>query len=1120
MICPSCGHENRAEAKFCEECAAPLMRACDHCGAILRPTAKFCDSCAAPVAGTPAPTPDPRAYTPRHLAEKILGSRATLEGERKHVTVLFADVKGSMDLAEELGPEEWRRLLDEFFAILTEGVHRFEGTVNQYTGDGIMALFGAPIAHEDHAQRACWAALHLRDALRRYADRVRVKRGLSFSTRIGLNSGEVVVGKIGDDLRMDYAAQGHTVGLAQRMEALAEPGTVCLTEHTARLVGGYFQLRDLGPLVVKGVREPLRLHVLEGAGVHRTRLDVSRARGFSRFVARQEEMAVLEAALARSLDGHGQVVGVVAEPGVGKSRLCFEFAERCRARGLRVQEAHAVAHGKTVPFLTVLEYLRADYGITDRDSPLAVREKVTGRLLVLDPELADALPLFFDFLGVPDPDRPALRLDSEARQRQLFAALRRVMHAQSRREPMVAVIEDLHWNDAASEAFLAHWVEVLDGTRTLLVANFRPEYHADWMERSYYQRLSLLPLGPEASAELLRDLLGDDESLVGLPERIHRRTGGNPFFIEEMVQQLVEAGHLEGAKGAYRLVHSVTDDAMPASVQAVLAARIDRLGEREKAVLQTAAVIGKEFAEPVLRRVADLPQAELTAALAALARAELVYETALYPEAEYAFKHPLTQEVAYRSQLTERRATVHARVARTLLEVYAAKLDEKAAVLAYHFDAAGEILEAARWHARAAEWTGTSDRREALRHWERVRALGDRLPESREAGSLGLRARAGMLNCGWRIDPSSARADDLVSEGRAIAERIDDPVGLARLLMVSSTLAFVTNTGSITRSFEIVDEVQALATRTGDPLVRLGAHMGRAYFAYLDGRLSETVREHEAAEKLLPEDPWAGAELFGFVPRVWLPHITAMALVEMGRLDEARRLYERATDLARSLGALENLGWVFEDRAVLEAEAGELQQGLDIGTRGLEIAEKVGTSFGRVMARHRLAEVHIASGHYREAAEMLEVAIAMVRESRVGGGYEAQFVTALSEAFLGLGEVDRARLAAEEALAVVDRQGTRLFGIGAHLALARAALRDEALRARGVVEQTLERATSLIAAMEAWRWQPRVHLVRAELAQARGDEAGRRRELARAQHLFTAMGAPLRAEQIAQELAR
>jgi class 3 adenylate cyclase len=238
MICPSCGHENRAEAKFCEECAAPLMRACDHCGAILRPTAKFCDSCAAPVAGTPAPTPDPRAYTPRHLAEKILGSRATLEGERKHVTVLFADVKGSMDLAEELGPEEWRRLLDEFFAILTEGVHRFEGTVNQYTGDGIMALFGAPIAHEDHAQRACWAALHLRDALRRYADRVRVKRGLSFSTRIGLNSGEVVVGKIGDDLRMDYAAQGHTVGLAQRMEALAEPGTVCLTEHTARLVGG------------------------------------------------------------------------------------------------------------------------------------------------------------------------------------------------------------------------------------------------------------------------------------------------------------------------------------------------------------------------------------------------------------------------------------------------------------------------------------------------------------------------------------------------------------------------------------------------------------------------------------------------------------------------------------------------------------------------------------------------------------------------------------------------------------------------------------------------------------------------------------------------------------------
>src|SRR5437667_5788199 len=328
MRCPSCGHENREGAKFCEECAAPAVT---------------------------APERDPRAYTPKHLAEKILSARSALEGERKQVTVLFADVKGSMDLAEQVDPEVFHQVMERFAALLAEGVHRFEGTVTQFTGDGVMALFGAPIAHEDHAQRACYAALHLRDALRSYADEVRLSRGLNFSVRMGLNSGEVVVGRIGDDLRMDYTAQGHTVGLAARMEQLAEAGRIYVSEHTARLVTGYFRLRDLGPLTVKGVQDPLRVYELEGTGSLRTKLDVSRSRGFTRFVGRADEMATLDAALARALEGYGQVVGIVAEPGVGKSRLCYEFAERCRARGLSVYEAHCVAYGKMIPFLPILE---------------------------------------------------------------------------------------------------------------------------------------------------------------------------------------------------------------------------------------------------------------------------------------------------------------------------------------------------------------------------------------------------------------------------------------------------------------------------------------------------------------------------------------------------------------------------------------------------------------------------------------------------------------------------------------------------------------------------------------------------------------------------------------------
>src|SRR5262245_46492395 len=392
----------------------------------------------------------PALLHPSPSRGKILTSRGALEGERKQVTVLFADVKGSMELAEQLDPEEWHGIMDRFFHLLAEGVHRFEGTVNQYTGDGIMALFGAPIAHEDHAQRACWAALHLRDELRRHAEGVKRTHGLSFSVRIGLNSGEVVVGTIGDDLRMDYTAHGHTVGLAARMEQLAAPDNAYLSEHTARQVSRYFDLRDLGEFHVKGVRDPMRVYELEAAGRLRTRFEAARVRGLSRFVGREREMAVLEAALAQGTSGPGQVVGVVAPPGVGKSRLCFEFAERSRARGLPVDETRGVAHGKQIPLLPMLELFRAFFGITGRDAERVAREKIAGRLLLLDEALCAELPLVFDLLGVSDPEHPAPPMDPEALQRRLFALARRIVQADAQREPGVLLVEDLHWIDGAS----------------------------------------------------------------------------------------------------------------------------------------------------------------------------------------------------------------------------------------------------------------------------------------------------------------------------------------------------------------------------------------------------------------------------------------------------------------------------------------------------------------------------------------------------------------------------------------------------------------------------------------------------------------------------------------------
>ena len=551
MNCASCGHDNPDSARFCLECGTPFALRCAGCGAELPGGAKFCLECGAAVVGAAseraavAPARhSPRAPTSRHLADKIRQSKSALEGERKQVTVLFADVKGSMELAEQLDPEEWSRIMQRFFQILSEGVERFEGFVDKFTGDGIMALFGAPIAHEDHARRACYAALHLRDEIANYATELRRQHGVGFSTRMGLNSGAVVVGRIGDDLRMDYTAQGHTVGLAQRMEALAEPNTCFLAAATVQLVAGYFALDDLGEFQVKGVAMPVRVHRLGGIGSSRTRLDVSRARGFSRFVGRGDEMHVLESALARARDGNAQVVGIVGDAGLGKSRLSFEFLERCRSHNLMTYETTGVAHGKATPLVPILKLFRAFFGITDQDSATTARERIAGRLLLLDEKLRESLPLNFDFLGYPDPENPPPKMDPEARQRQMFDIVRRVTQARGQKETQVVLLEDLHWFDAASAAYLEPLIEAAVGTRTLVVLNFRPEFQAPWMGKSYYLQLPLGPLGPDAIRELLDALLGKDPSIKGLAEAIHSRTAGNPFFTEEVVQNLIETGKL------------------------------------------------------------------------------------------------------------------------------------------------------------------------------------------------------------------------------------------------------------------------------------------------------------------------------------------------------------------------------------------------------------------------------------------------------------------------------------------------------------------------------------------------------------------------------------------------
>jgi class 3 adenylate cyclase len=1124
MECPRCHHANAEGARFCGECGASLLfdAPCASCGQANPAGQKFCNGCGQRLgASAGAAERAPRAYTPKHLADKILQSKSALEGERKQVTVLFADVKGSMELAEQLDPEEWSRIMNRFFQILAEGVERFEGFVDKFTGDGIMALFGAPIAHEDDAQRACYAALYLRDAVREYANEVRVRHGIPFGVRIGLNSGEVVVGRIGDDLRMEFTAQGHTVGLAQRMEALAESGHIVLSEHTARFVEGYFQLQNLGRTKVKGVAEAVGLFDLTGVGSFRSRFDRSRTRGLSTFVGRDAEMAALEAALERARGSGGQIVGIVAEAGTGKSRLCAEFVDVCRARGIPILVGRGVAHGKTIPMLPMLEVWRAFYGITDADGPETTRAKIAGRLLMMDESYREMLPIIFDVYGVPDAANPTPPLDPEQRQKRLHGVLKRILHDPAYGGTRVLLFEDLHWFDGASDAFLETFVDSWPATHDLLLLTFRPEYQVRWLQRSYYQHLSLQPLGPEAIRALLRDELGDDPSVAALPAIIHERTRGNPFFIEEVVQSLVESGQLAGARGIYRLTTPVAALQVPSSVQTVLAARIDRLPEREKQVLQTAAVIGKTFEESLLQRVvatvSELDDVALGRAITALTAAEFLFEAALYPRLEYSFKHPLTQEVALGSQLRERRIQVHAAVARALEEM-GGNLDERAAEIAQHWAAAQDGGRAARWHGRAAQWAGLSDPREALRHWRRVRELAPRLDEHAR-DELALEACVQIFLLGWRgMGGSDAETEAVFAEGRALAARRGDRHALARLIGLYGAMRNQL-LGSAVDYVRYGEEAAAIAAETDDPALRaaIGTIPGFGHLFAGDGQ-----QMLNWAARVLDEtgsDDALGKQIVGWPPRAAALFTRAYAFCYLGRSEESRSAAREAARVAEDSGALEVLTWVHYTFAILSYTCGGPESVLVQAQRCLEIAEQLDNESSRVLAYSALGLAHVVDGEPAAAREALRQGLAIARARRTQLGTAPMALAALSEAHLALGERPEALAAAREGIERGRAGGCVYYEASAQLALAAALLATDEVVARAEIESALARAEELVASIAARSLSPRILEMRRRLAAALGDPAAAERALREALDLYRAIGATGHAARLARELA-
>jgi class 3 adenylate cyclase/tetratricopeptide (TPR) repeat protein len=1058
---------------------------------------------------------DPLSYTPKHLAEKILTSRSALEGERKQVTVLFADLKGSMELLADRDPEEARQLLDPVLERMMAAVHRYEGTVNQVMGDGIMALFGAPLAHEDHAVRACYAALAMQEAIRRYSAEVRRTHGVEVQIRVGFNSGEVVVRAIGNDLHMDYTAVGQTTHLAARMEQLAAPGSIRLTAETLRLAEGLVQVSALGPVPVKGLAAPVEVYELVGVTALRRRLQTAVARGLSPFVGRQPEMEALQQALTRAGAGQGQVVALLGEPGVGKSRLVYEFLHSHHTQGWLRLESSSASYGKATAYLPVCDLLKAYCHIEDRDALRTVQAKVTGQILTLDNALQDTVPAVLALFEALPADSPFLSLDPLQRRRRTLEALKRVLLRESQVQPLLLVFEDLHWIDSETQAVLDLLVESLPTAHLLLLVNYRPEYQHGWGSKTYYTQLRLDPLPETSAEELLQALVGADASLVPLTQLLIARTQGNPFFLEESVRTLVETGVLGGERGAYRLEKPLEALQVPATVQALLAARIDRLPPEDKRLLQTAAVIGTEVPGPLLHAIADTAEEALYWSLAQLQAAEFLYETSLFPERAYTFKHALTHEVAYGSLLQERRRGLHRRIVEVLEALAAERLGEQVERLAYHA-VRGEVWDKAVTYCQQAG-TRANDRaafREAAAVFEQALQALAHLPETGDTRGLAIDLHLALGGPLFQLG-EYGRCLALLGEAEALARALDDRARLGRVLARMAHVLRIT--GDHDGAMAAGRQALALASALGDSALQGEAafYLGQAYHLIGDfGQAAELLRQNvEAADReagtprtvfqlrsqaylALPlsalgafaEGRHYGEEALRLATRAgrgdmpsaahnWLGHL----YLAHGDLEHAIQVLEPGLALCRASGNRNQLRSIAAGLGYASALQGRLTEGRALLEEGISESLRTGALTGQAYRIAWFSEVCRLAGRGEEAYQHARQALDLARQQKARGN-EARALHQLGvvHAHAGPREVAQAETYYQQALTLAEELAMRPLQAHCHRGL------GTLYAATGQHEQArteLSTAIEMYRAMEMTFWLPQTE---AALAQVEG----------------------------------
>jgi len=1069
MRCPTCQHDNPDGAKFCNECAAPLPRLCPSCENENPPGAKFCNECATSLAGKsrvqspesqsqkkqkPVLSPSttlrvnsvegakvpPRFLDPRSsvlspfltqaltLRAQLLVSSSFADGERKTITALFADLKGSTALIEDLDPEDAQRIIDPALQLMMDAVHQYDGYVAQPLGDGIFALFGAPIAHEDHPQRALHAALRMQEEMRHYAEQLRRQGGVPIQLRVGINTGEVVARSVRkDDLHADYVPIGHAINLAARMETLATPGSIVVSEQTHRLTEGYFQFKALGPTQIKGVSGPLNIYEVLGVGLLRTRLQVAAKRGLVRFVGRQSELEQMRRTLELTIAGHGQIVGVMGEPGVGKSRLFHEFVGLYGHTPLLVLRTFAVSYGKAFPYLPLIDLLKNYFQIVPSDDERKRREKVAGKVLMLDRTLEDTLPYLFTLISMAEPESTITQMDAPIRKRRTIEAIKRILVRESLNQPLVIIVEDLHWLDAETQAFLLLLGESVATAKILLLTNYRPEYRPEWGNKSFFSQIRLDSLRQQEAEEMLGVLLTErvgvlrEEPLQDLKRFILEKTDGNPFFMEEIVQALHEQGLLVRSGGDDAVSNAPTGLRLPATVQGILASRIDHLQPAEKELLQTLAVIGREFSFSLLAQVVNRSQDELHHLLARLQTAEFIYEQPVFPDIEYSFKHVLTQEVAYNSLLIERRKVIHEQVARAIEGLYHEKLEDQYSELAHHYSRSGNTQKAVKYLRLAGQQAvQRSAYAEAISHLTSALELLRTLPDTPECSQQELDVQL-TLAASLQVTkgPSSPEVEHAYTRARELLQQKGEASQLFSVLRGLWVLQHVR--ANLAAARELGEQLRAIAEQAQDAALLLEAHRSLGSTLLWQGEFP-LARAH-LEQAMTCYDPQLHHSLTlrygGADPGVACLCEVARVLWFLGYPDQALQRSQEALTLAQTLSDPFSLGYALVFAAGLHQLRREGRATQQRAEEGIALARERGfaslLSAGTIRRGWAIAE----QGQAEEG--LLQMQQGLTARQTAGAELAQPYFLALQAEIYGkLGKTEQAMTFLSDALAAMS----------------------------------------------------------------------------------------------------